>query len=397
MTEAQRICLIFYLQPIALGAWLPQIPGVQTALDLSNSALALALIGLPAGTLTTLLVAGKLATWLGARRITLVFYPLFLLAMLLPFLAPSEWWLMGALALVGSSMSVLELGFNVLADEYETRTHHKIMSRAHGCWSFGLLTGTLIGSAVAGFGLEPLHAGIVIAILVQALVLPAIRKLPMPEEEAPAKPAGRPGMRLPHPLLLGVCVFTFGTTLVEGAVADWAAVYLRDVFAAHPGLAGLGISVFSLCLASTRLFGDRLRQMTSSGRLGQGLALVGLSGLMLIWLAPAVWVALAGLGILGVGAALAFPLGVTAASAAPGSSPAANVAVLSFVALLGFLVGPLLIGPLADAFGIRTALMVLAPTVGLSLLLAPCLTRAESRREESGGAAPKRGVCQETG
>ncbi|MCK7614494.1 MFS transporter [Roseibium sediminicola] len=381
MTEAQRICLIFYLQPIALGAWLPHIPGVQTALDLSNSALALALIGLPAGTLTTLLVAGKLATWLGARRITLMFYPLFLLAMLLPFLAPSEWWLMGALALVGCSMSVLELGFNVLADEYETRTRHKIMSRAHGCWSFGLLSGTLIGAAVAGLGLEPLHAGIVIALFVQTLVLPATLRLPVPEG-APVKPEGGRGSSLPHPLLLGVCVFTFGTTLVEGAVADWAAVYLRDVFAAHPGLAGLGISIFSLCLASTRLLGDRLRQVTNSGRLGQGLALVGLTGLLLIWLAPSVPVALAGLGILGCGAALAFPLGVTAASAAPGSSPAANVAVLSFVALLGFLIGPLLIGPLADAFGIRAALMVLAPTVGLSLLLAPCLTRAESFRSD---------------
>lgn len=390
MTEAQRICLIFYLQPIALGAWLPQIPGVQTALDLSNSALALALIGLPAGTLTTLLVAGKLATWLGAKRITLVFYPLFLLAMLLPFLAQSQWWLMGALALVGCTMSVLELGFNVLADEYEARTRHKIMSRAHGCWSFGLLSGTLIGSAVAGLGLEPLHAGIVIAVGVQTLVLATALKLPVPQA-APAKPEGGQGFRLPHPLLLGVCVFAFGTTLVEGAVADWAAVYLRDVFAAHPGLAGLGISVFSLCLASTRLFGDRLRQVTSSGRLGQGLALVGLTGLTLIWLAPSVPVALAGLGILGAGAALAFPLGVTAASAAPGRSPAANVAVLSFVALLGFLIGPLLIGPLADAFGIRTALMVLAPTIGLSLLLAPCLTRAEARRGE--GDLVRGNVC----
>lgn len=380
MTESQRICLIFYLQPIALGAWLPHIPGIQTELGLSNSALALALIGGPIGTLTTLLVAGRLAYWLGAKRITLVWYPLFLIAMLLPFLSPNEWALMAALALVGSTMSVLELGLNVLADEYEARTGHKVMSRAHGCWSFGLLSGTLIGSAVAGIGLEPLLAGIAIAVVVQALVLPVIQRLPA----APAKAdhAEKPsGFRLPHPLLLGICIFTFGTTLVEGAVADWAAVYLRDAFMAHPGLAGLGIAVFSLCLASTRLLGDRLRQKSSPGRLGQVLALIGLTGLSLIWLAPNVPVALLGLGVLGVGAALAFPLGVTAASSAPGTSAAANVAVLSFIALLGFLVGPLAIGPLADAYGIRTALMVMAPMVGLSLLFAPCLTRANLDRE----------------
>ena len=396
MTESQRICLIFFLQPIALGAWLPHIPGVQTELGLTNSALALALIGGPIGTLTTLLVAGRLANWLGAKRITLVWYPLFLLAMLLPFLAPNAWALMAALALVGSTMSVLELGLNVLADDYEARTGHKIMSRAHGCWSFGLLTGTLIGSAVAGIGLAPLFAGIAIAVVVQLLVLPAVRRLPAtpPKEEGAEKPAG---FRLPHPLLLGICVFTFGTTLVEGAVADWAAVYLRDAFLAHPGLAGLGIAVFSLCLASTRLVGDRLRQKTTPGRLGQGLALVGLAGLTLIFLAPTIPVALLGLGVLGIGAALAFPLGVTAASAAPGTSAAANVAVLSFIALLGFLVGPLAIGPLADAYGIRTALMVMAPMIGLSLILAPCLTRAQKLRTSPQAQTESQPKPRETG
>jgi len=391
MTDSRRICLIFFLQPIALGAWLPHIPGVQTALGLTNSALALALIGGPIGTLTTLLVAGRLATWLGARRITLIWYPLFLGAMLLPFLASGQWALMAALALVGSTMSVLELGLNVLADDYERRTGHKIMSRAHGCWSFGLLAGTLIGSAVAGIGFAPLFAGLAIAVVVQAFVLPVIRRIP--EAPAAADGADRPsGVRVPHPLLLGICIFTFGTTLVEGAVADWAAVYLRDAFAAHPGLAGLGIAVFSLCLATTRLAGDRLRQMTTPGRLGQWLALVGLTGLALIWLAPGVAVALLGLGVLGIGAALAFPLGVSAASAAPGSSPAANVAVLSFIALLGFLVGPLAIGRLADAYGIRTALMVMAPMIALSLLLAPCLTRAQKLRAGGIGGEPETGA-----
>ncbi|WFE92319.1 MFS transporter [Roseibium porphyridii] len=385
MTRAQRICLIFFLQPIALGAWLPHIPGIQTTLGLSNSELAFALIGAPIGTLTTLLFAGRIANWLGARRITLVLYPVFLLVMLLPFMATSQWLLMAALACMGSSLSLLELGLNVLADEYEKDTGGKVMSVAHGCWSFGLLTGTLIGSAVAGLGWSPLIAGLAIALVVEALVLPSTLKMPVAEAPASAEEHAV-GFRMPHPLLLGVCVFTFGTTIVEGAIADWAAVFLRDAFAASPGLAGLGISVFSLCLASTRLLGDRLRQVAEPGRLGQILAAVGLVGLGIIWVAPGVPVALLGLGILGIGAALAFPLGVSAASAAPGTSAASNVAILSFIALLGFLLGPLTIGPVADAYGIRTGLMVLAPTLFLSLILAPFLTRAGNWRGHRGAS-----------
>ncbi len=378
MSLSARICLIFFLQPIALGAWLPHIPGVQTSLGLTNSELAFALVGAPLGTLSTLIFAGRLATRMGARRIIQLFYPVFLTVMLLPFLATSQWMLMTVLACVGSSMSILELGLNVLADEHEKRTGDKIMSKAHGFWSFGLLAGTLIGAGVAGLGIEPLFAGLGIALVVQSAVLPVTGKLP--KESKDTQPSAESqAFQLPHPLLIGICVFTFGTTLVEGAIADWAAVFLRDTFAANPGMAGLGVAVFSLCVATTRLFGDRLRQVAAPGRLGQLLALTGLIGVAGIWFSPGTGSALLALGILGIGAALAFPLGVTAAAAAPGRSAASNVAVLSFIALLGFLVGPLAIGALADAYGIRTGLMILLPMIGVSLILAPLLTVAQWR------------------
>jgi len=382
MTYAQRICFIFFLQPIALGAWLPHIPGVQTNLGLSNSELAIALIGAPIGTLSTLLIAGKVANWLGARLITMIFYPAFLICMMSPFVAVSQWTLMAALVLVGCTLSLVELGLNVLADEYEKQTGKKVMSKAHGFWSFGLLVGTLIGSAVAWAGLNPLYAGLAIAVVVQVIAYPIIQGLPIVEKTAEAEEAAKGGFRLPHPILLGVCLFTFGTTLIEGAMADWAAVYLRDTFSANPGLAGLGMSVFALCVASTRLIGDRLRQLATPGQLGQGLALIGLGGVALIWFAPNAMVALLGLGTLGIGVALAFPLGVTAASAAPGKSPASNVAVLSFLALLGFLVGPLTIGPVADLYDIRTGLMVTGPMLVVSFIMATFLTRAERSEAE---------------
>ena len=185
MSLANRICLIFFLQPIALGAWLPHIPGVQTSLGLSNSELAVALVGAPVGTLVTLVFAGRLANRFGARSLVRVLYPVFLIAMLLPFVAGTQFQLMAALACVGSSMSILELGLNVLADEHEKRTTDKIMSKAHGFWSFGLLTGTLIGSLVAGVRFEPLYAGLLIALIVQATVVWVTADLPDDRGERP--------------------------------------------------------------------------------------------------------------------------------------------------------------------------------------------------------------------
>ncbi|WP_424983042.1 MFS transporter [Maritalea sp. S77] len=384
MSMRNWLFFVFFSQPVALGAWLPRIPEVQEKLALSPAELAIALIGAPIGTLSSLLVAGRIGDWLGAQKTMLIFYPLFFLAMTLPFLANSQLTLMLSLAVMGSTLSILELGMNVSADLYEKQRKKLVMSRAHGLWSLGLMTGTIVGSASAAVRFDPFLMEVAIFAVLILPSLYAVKQVNL-DQPAPAATAntGKTRFTMPHILLLGICLFTFGTTLTEGAVADWAAIFMRDIHGASHGFAGLSLTFFTMSVALTRLTGDKLREHFSTTDLARTLAIIGVMGLGVIYIAPNAIIAMLGFAMLGSGVALGFPLAVTAAANAPGKSSASNVAVLSFLALTGFLVGPISIGFVAEVTNIKIGLMVITPMLAVSAVLASTLKPSSSHTETS--------------
>ncbi|HEY8596326.1 MAG TPA: MFS transporter [Devosiaceae bacterium] len=377
MSLQQRVLWLFFLQPVAFGAWIPRIPQIQTKLALDPAGLALALAGGPVGTLITLLFADRLVHALGARQTTLVFFPVFFAVMALPLLAPTLPLLALSLALMSASISILELGLNVLASEAERLEKRIIMSKAHGFWSLGLMAGTALGAIAAGLHVAPIAANLAITLFALPAAMWFGRELPRAAPPASSVPGK---IALPHPVLLLICLYVFGTALTEGAVADWSAIYMRDAFGSTPGIGGLAVSAFSLAVALTRMMGDRLRQRFGPARLGRTLAFVGLAGVLLVVFAPSESAGILGFVLVGIGASVAFPIGVSAAVEAPGRNTASNVATLSFIALTGFLIGPLLIGSITQLAGIRAGLGVLFPMLALSALLAPVLNRPRITR-----------------
>ena len=369
-TTRSALYFIFFTQPIVLGAWLPRIPEIQAKLGLSPADLALSLIGAPIGSLLALIIGGRIGDALGAKRTMQLFYPLFFAAMLCPFIATNQLTLALALMAVGSTISILELGMNISADQVEKQYKSLVMSKAHGLWSLGLMVGTLIGSGAAAISYSPLSAGLILTVLFLPVAYIAIAKLTIDHPETPKKEDGTSRLSMPHPILLAICAFTFGTTLTEGAIADWAAIFMRDVMSAGPGIAGLAVTAFTLTVALSRLSGDRLRKHFEPHQLALTLAVIGLVGVLTIYIAPNTLTAFIGFALLGIGASLAFPLSISAAASAPGKSPASNIATLSFLALTGFLVGPISIGFIAEYFTIHKGLLVLAPMFLCSAIFA---------------------------
>lgn len=158
-------------------------------------------------------------------------------------------------------------------------------------------------------------------------------------------------------------------------MADWAAVYMTEIFAASPGVAGAGFTVFAAFVAMGRFQGDRLKSRYGVTVLARVFSGVALTGLTLALFAPEIGVAFLGLALLGYGVSLGFPLAVSAASILPGRSSAANVATLTQISLCGFLVGPLFIGLLAEWHGMRIGLAALVPALGMALACAGALQR----------------------
>lgn len=361
--------LVFFLQPIAFGSWLPRIPEVQHALGLGPAGLAFALLGLPCGTLLTLPFAGPLVGKIGPRMAILAGFALYTLAASLPAFANTPTMLFIALMLAGSTISFVELGLNVQADAVEKSTGSIIMTKSHGFWSIGIMVGSLVGSGLAALGLEAKWAIMLVAILVLPVALFAANALPPAIAEPPKAEGQRSAWSLPSWALLGICLFVFGITMTEGAMADWSAIFLRDVLGAEKGLVGLGYSVFAMMVAAGRFGGDSLKQRFGAVNTARICGTLALAGACVLFIAPNTIIALLGFAIIGVGVSVGFPLAVTAAASLTDRSASANVAILSFVALLGFLVGPPVIGFVAEHAGMRLAIACLLPVLLVSLLL----------------------------
>lgn len=365
MSQQRLIMLVFFVQALTFGSWLPRIPEVQQALGVDHAGLAIGLIGMPIGTLLSLPIAGRLASHFGSRRIIIVGFVLFLIVVTLPGWATSLPMLFFALMLTGIFMSLLELGLNLKADEIEKQSDKFIMSTCHGFWSLGLMVGTLVAAGLITLGLSPGMSQVIFALLVLPLALYAAISLWEAEVVPPTDELSSSGarFRVPSPILIGICIFVVGTTMTEGAAADWSAIFMRDMFDAPAALTGIGYTLFALTITTGRMFGDRLKLRFGAVMLGRISGLIGAVGALVVVLSPSMPFALLGFAMLGFGASVGFPLAVTAAAQAPGISPARNVALLTFFALTGFLAGPPLIGFIAQATNLRFGLAVLVPAL----------------------------------
>lgn len=370
LSPQRLVMAVFFLQPVAFGSWLPRIPEVQAALGLGPATLALTLLGMPVGTLLTLPFAGPLVGRIGAPTAIMVGFVLYSIAVSLPVLAPDPVLLFIALMLAGSAISFVELGLNVQADLVEKSTGKLIMNTSHGCWSLGIMAGSLVGSGFAALGLAPGLAVPLVAAVVLPVALLAASALPRLHDTAPEDQAQRSAWSLPSPALIGVCLFVFGITMTEGAMADWSAIFLRDALDADGGLVGLGYSVFAFMVAAGRFGGDLLKRRFGGVGAARICGTLAVAGATLLFFAPSVELALVGFGIIGIGVSVGFPLAVTAAAGIGDRAASANVAVLSFVALTGFLLGPPLIGFVAEHWGIRVGIACVIPVLLLSVMVA---------------------------
>lgn len=371
MTDTWALRLVFLLQPLALGAWFPRIPQVQHSIGLSEGTLAFALIGMPIGLLIALIFGSKLAAQLGTRGLLTVGLTSYLAAMPLPAFATSGPMLFAALGVAGMCMAIAQLALNVTASEVEARSVRPIMNSCHGFWAIGVLLGSAIGATMAEIRVTPgLAMLIVSATSLTPLIFCAwqVTDYPLPAAEKAQTTEPKPS----KPLIY-IALFGFGVAMTEGAMADWSAVFMTNIFDASPGVAGASYTVFALCVALGRFQGDALKARYAVDNLAQCLVAIALTGLFVTLTSPFIWLSFIGIAMLGLGVSLGFPLAVSAASGLRGRSSAGNVAILTQLTLCGFLIGPPMIGLIAELGNMRLGLAALCPALLLALVFARAL------------------------
>ena len=367
---------VFFANGAAIGSWVPHIPEAKHALGLSDGLLGLALLGMAAGSLVGLPLSGVLTARFGSRRTTTAAILALLLATPLPLLAPSLAAFSVTLILLGIANGAVDVAMNTQAIAVEERVGRAIMSGFHGFFTAGGLAGAAAAGLAMEAGTDPLaHLTASVALLL-LVTLRAVRSL-LPAVPAAAKTAI---FRLPRGALLALGVFALCSLLAEGAMGDWAAVYLREDLGTGAGYAALGFAGFSLAMAAGRFLGDRVVRR-HGGRavlyVGAGVASTVLTtGL----LAGEPWAAVAGFSGVGLGLANAVPILFRAAGKISGIRHELAIAAVSTAGYCGFLAGPPVIGLIAEQLGLAAGLGLVA--LALAIVAVGSMSITQERSEQ---------------
>jgi MFS family permease len=273
----------------------------------------------------------------------------------------------------GIGIGLWDVSQNIEGADVEHRLRRTIMPQFHAAFSGGAFVGALIGAGLSNIGVGlPMHllaiAGLValVTILTPRYFLPHIAAATAAEGE-PKASKGPSAWSESRTLLIGIVVL--GATLTEGAGNDWISKASVDGLGSSESTGALMFALFVLAMTAMRFFGGRVIDAYGRVAVLRASMAAAAAGLCLFVLAGNVWLAAAGAALWGVGAALAFPMGMSAAADDP-QRAAARVSVVSTLGYLSFLAGPPLLGYLGDLTGIRLALLAILAPIVLALVLA---------------------------
>ncbi|MGB9281199.1 MAG: MFS transporter, partial [Pseudonocardiaceae bacterium] len=330
------------------SSWYARLPAIQERLELSPGQLGIALFGAPAGLLIAQPAVGALAARIGSRPIVAA-APLYIGAVILPALAVDTATLLLALVLVGAASGVLDISMNAQGLAVERASGGHLFSSLHAAFSFGALAGAGAAATAAGVAMLPFLAA---SALVGAAGVAALAPGLLRDRGV----AGAPLFARPSRRLAALGVIAFCALLAEGAVFDWSGIYLVTQVGATPGHAPLGLAAFSLLMGVGRLAGDRAAARAGTTATARGGALIAAIGLGAALVLATPIAAVAGFALMGLGLSVVFPLTLRASAAVSHAAAAPSVAAVSTIGYGGLLIGPPVIGVLADATDLRAAL-----------------------------------------
>jgi len=349
------------------GAWAALVPDMKIQVGASDGELGIALLFAGVGAIPMMLVTGRI--W---RRAGWWLLPaaglLFAVTILGPILATTPLTLAVVLLFAGAGSGALDVSMNAAISDVEAERGGRLMFGAHALFSLGVLVSAVATGFARELGAQPAHVLGVVAVIIALVALGTVqtaRHAARVQADPPPQAAGsnRAASAIAVLAALGAMAF-----LVEDAIQNWSALHLERELGAGPALGGAAPGIFALAMFIGRSLGQRLGARFTERTLLSGGALGAAIGAALLSLAPSPVVALFGLALAGAGISMVAP--ALFARAGRISDPAGRGAAIARVTALGysgFIIGPGLVGVVAQLTDLRTAIASLSL---MALLLA---------------------------
>jgi len=358
------VTITFITNGFTAGTFVARIPDFKRILEISNGTLGSSLLFVSIGVFLALRPAGKSAARHGSKPV--VFWATLALAIacVLVGLLLSLQWFWISLFLLGYSIATQDVAMNAHAVLVEQRAGRRLMSAFHGMFSVGTLIGGILGGLFSQWEITPLNQSLALMVIYIAAAF-VVRPMYLPAEAD--KHDFSAGPRAKHPFIFWILGF-FGlfAAISEGAAGDWGGVLARDAFGATPFVSTLPYIVFCTAMIIGRFSGDYLAHrfgaslviasggIISGTGLTIGLIVGGIPAIMVSWF------------LLGIGLSVVIPLMFSAAGTlatkkyAGVIAPSEAVAKVSGVSYFGFVLGPPMIGFIADLIELRSTLFLIA-------------------------------------
>jgi fucose permease len=370
--------VIFGLCGFAMASWAARVPTVRDLLHASTEQMGLLILGISAGSFAGLLIASHVIARFGPTRTILWCYCAASLGLVLAgvaaAVAPNAVVLFLALALFGGGASMTDVSMNLSGAANERAIGRTLMPMYHAGFSLGTVAGAAVGSLLelldVPLGLHFTVVGLG-SIVVTVVLVRSLQPVEEPRHADERQQGWRDRLavwRNPRILLIGLIVL--GMAFAEGSANDWLSLAMVDGHGvSHPAGAAI-FGVFVAAMTVGRVAGVRLLDRFGRVpvlRVSAGLAV---AGLLLVIVVPSVPVAIVGVVLWGLGAALGFPVGMSAAADDPRTATA-SVAAVATIGYVAFLIGPPLIGLLGEQFGLLRALLVVLALIVVAGLCSP--------------------------
>jgi MFS family permease len=354
------LAMIFAFVGFLFGNWATFIPYVKEKFSLDDGELGLLLLSFPFGAAIGNPVSTIFINRLGANKTTILAMIFLALCYQLPLIVPKLPLVVIGLVITGVCLATTNIAMNTIVTAIERLENRFIMSSCHGMFSIGGMLGSTLASFSLGKGILPEYhmPAMAISICIATILLRNII-LEIPEEK---REANQPSTKLtmPSKILLGMIAISLCVNVAEGTMADWAAVYMKDVVKAENAYIGWGFAAYALFMAAGRFLGDLIVPRWGIKNILIVGGIVAASGLLLAVLMPNTICTIIGFTLVGAGVSCGAPILYGSASRAPNMAKGAGLALLNTFGILGFLLGPAIIGFISKAFSLPTAFIFVA-------------------------------------
>lgn len=355
----------FFLTGLCFSSWASRIPDFQRMFDLSEGQLGTLLLGMPAGSLIALPLAAWAVYKYGSRYVVLAGMSLYIVSLVSLGFATSSFQLALLVVVVGVLGNVMNISLNTQALSIEKDYGRSILSSFHGSWSLAGFVGAGIGAGMVFLDLSPLVHYLLISVIGGGIIIWSQRFI-ISEDSVKESAGGGFVFKKPDALILRIGFVGFCGMMCEGCMFDWSGVYTAKVVNAPIALVPLGFFSFMGAMAFGRFLADKVANRYGKIWVLRLSGILIFSGLCLAVLIPLLTFVLVGFVLVGLGTASVVPLSYSIVGRSQTYPPGIAIAMVSSISFFGFLLGPPLIGFIAEIFNLKTSFAIIS-VIGLAI------------------------------